>query len=226
MKKIGLIAAMNGELNALLEKTGELKEITDRYGKKILYTEYGDKEIYLSESGVGEILAAGAAQRLISAYGVEAIINFGVCGSLKPRHSLKKTVIVKGVAHYEFDTSALDGCEAGKYDFLPSVIIPTDEDLIRAALSINPSLEQVICASGNKFVEDKNFKSYLRETFNADVCEMEAAGIALTCHANGVPCLMVKAVSDGEGGAAEFEATVYEASRVYTDLVMNLIKIL
>ena len=224
MQRIGMIAAMNGELEALLEKVGKVEEIDTKCEKKALFFIYGGKDIYLMESGVGEIFAAGATQHLISAYNVEAVINFGVCGSLKPRHGLKKTVLVGGVVHYEIDTSPIDGISPGRYAFLPSSVIPVYGNLLDAANALNPSLERVICASGNKFIERPEDKKYLVETFNADVCEMEAAGIALTCLANKVPCLLVKAVSDGEGGAEEFAATVNEAARVYTDLVLNLIK--
>ena len=37
----------------------------------------------------------------------------------------------------------------------------------------------------------------------AEICEMEAAGVVLSCHRAGVPCLLIKAVSDGLGGGAE-----------------------
>ena len=214
---------MTGELKAMLERFDSLEEIVDSCGKKAFYARIGDKEIYIAESGVGEILAAAATQWLITRFNVEAIINFGVCGALKPRHGLKKTVLVKGVAHYEMDTSALDGTEVGRYVFLPSVIIPTSDELIKKALDVKPSLECVICASGNKFIVEAADKQYLTDLFDADICEMESAGIALTCHSSGVPCLIVKAVSDGEGGADDFRATVEEACRVYTELITNLI---
>lgn len=224
MNKIGMIAAMTGELNALLERMDGVEEIGKLGDRRVLLAHSGQKELYIIESGVGEILAASAAQHLISAFGVQAIINFGVCGSLCKRHGLKKTVALSGVVHYEIDTTAIDDVEAGRYFFLPSAVIPVSEQLLAAALSLRPELETAICASGNKFISDENEKAYLNRTFNAEVCEMEAAGIALTCHSNRIPCLMIKAVSDGEGGAEEFKATVDEASRVYISLVLELLK--
>ena len=226
MKKLGLIAAMTDELDALSEKTEALESLPSPFGKKLFRTEIGDKEIYLTESGVGEIYAAAATQHLITAYGVEAIINFGVCGSLTESLGLKKTVIVSNVVHYEMDTSALDGAEPGVYTGMTDPYIPLDRGLISKALEEDPALPTVICASGNKFIADKKDKEHLKNTFNADVCEMESAGIALVCRANGIPCLMVKAVSDGEGGADDFIATLHEAERVYISLVQKLINTL
>lgn len=226
MKKLGLIAAMTSELNAMLEKFSSTRHHSCIGDRRVLTATCGDKEIYIVESGVGEILSAGATQYLISCCGVDAIVNFGVCGSLKSRHGLKKTVVCKGVVHYEMDTTAIDDVEVGRYCILPSTVIPLDEGLIALAQSINPSLEAVICASGNKFVADEKEKEYLSRTFDADVCEMEAAGIALTCAVNKVPCFMIKAVSDGEGGADDFRATLEEAQTAYTDFVIHLINTL
>lgn len=226
MKKIGMIAAMTGELNALLERMDGVEEHGSLGERKVLLARLGEKELYIIESGVGEILAASAAQHLISRYGVEAIINFGVCGSLSKKHGLKKTVLLSGVVHYEIDTTAIDDVEVGRYFFLPSAVIPVSEELLAKALALRPNLETAICASGNKFIADESEKQYLSTTFNASVCEMESAGIALTCHSNRIPCLMVKAVSDGEGGAEEFKATVDEASRVYISLVLDLLQTL
>ena len=158
MKKIGMIAAMGNELAAMLEKFSKTQVIGQLGDRKLLYATYGDKQIYIIESGVGEIFAASAAQHLISACGVQAIINFGVCGSLKRSHGLKKTVLVGGIVHYEMDTSAIDGIEPGRYDFLPTPVIPLDGDLLSKAEELNPSLERVICASGNKFIEKKEDK--------------------------------------------------------------------
>ncbi len=223
MKKIGLIAAMGKELSAMLERLGQTTVFSTVGKRKVLLLDLGEKQIYIMESGIGEILAAGAAQYLISVCGVEAIVNFGVCGSLKSRHGLKKTVLVEGVIHYEMDTSAIDGIEPGRYEFLPTPVIPLDRGLLEIADSLSGGLDKVICASGNKFIAEQADKDYLL-TFGADVCEMESAGIALTCLASDVPCLMVKAISDGEGGADEFKATVEQAARVYTDLVAKLIE--
>lgn len=222
MKKIGLIAAMTKELEPLLAACEKTEECADFGGKKVLKACVSDKELYIIESGVGEIYAAAATQFLITALNVEAIINFGVCGSLSPRQTLKKTVFVKGVVHYEMDTTAIDDLKVGQYNEYPTEVIPTDEALLDKASRAFPEIEKVLCASGNKFIADKKDKEYLFETFGTEVCEMESAGILLTCNLSKVPCLMVKAVSDADGGANDFIKTVHDAARVYISLVMKI----
>ena len=51
---------------------------------------------------------------------------------------------------------------------------------------------------------------------------MESAGVLLTSLNVGVPCLIIKAVSDGKGGAEEFKQMVNYSSRQYVDLIFNL----
>ena len=53
---------------------------------------------------------------------------------------------------------------------------------------------------------------------------MEAAGILLTCNRNRVPCLMIKAVSDGiEGGAEEFKSEILRSSKLCLEITDRII---
>ena len=65
---------------------------------------------------------------LISVYGVDVVINFGVCGSLTDDIGVGKVVLVDGVIHYDFDTSAIDGCEVGRYMQYPELTLRPDEN--------------------------------------------------------------------------------------------------
>ena len=94
-----------------------------------------------------------------------------------------------------------------------------------AAIAAEPSLKRVICASGDKFVDDPAKKRALHADFNADICEMEAAAILLTCNRNRVPCLMIKAVSDAiEGGCEEFTAQVDRSAAICLEVAHRVIE--
>lgn len=223
MKRIGMIVALESELLPLL-KSVNVKIRTEKRGA------YGaarfkicKNEVICINSGVGEISAAAATQYLITAYNPDFIINFGVCGSLKKELGLKTVVFVKGVVHYDFDTSAIDKCEAGKYENYDSAIIPVNEVLLKSALSADSGVQTVICASGDKFIADESVKARLAETYGASICEMESAGVILTADKNDVPCLIVKAVSDAEGGASDYETFMHEAAMRYVDFLIKFI---
>ena len=98
------------------------------------------------------------------------------------------------------------------------------EVLLEKAKEVFGGVQTVVCASADKFVGTVSEKNRIRADFNADVCDMECAGVLITADANGVPALIVKAVSDGDGGANDYLTTVHEATRQYIDFLINFIK--
>lgn len=222
MKKIGMIVAMQSEVENFLAQRNLRVNHSTKYGFKVMTFQIGLNEAICVQSGVGEIHAAAATQMLICKYDVDVIVNFGVCGSLVDNVKVGEVALVKGVVHYDFDTSAIDGCEVGRYMQFPEVTIWANERLIERVKAISPSIQSVICASADKFVADEKIKKDLAKTYGASVCEMESAGVLLTSLNAGVPCLIIKAVSDGKGGAEEFKQMVNYSSRQYVDLIFNL----
>lgn len=221
--KIGMCVAMDKEVAPFLEKEAT-SVTTETVGAFKVYSfKIKDKSIFLVRSGIGEIYAAAAAQTLIVKYGVQIILNFGVCGSLTKSVGVLDAVIVDSVVHYDFDLSAIDGVPVGQYPGYESPIIKTDENLIKLAESVEP-LKRVTCASADKFVADPKFKEKLFGEFKASVCDMECAAVLLTASGAGVPVLIIKAVSDGEGGADEFSKKVKAAANAYIKTVAALIE--
>ena len=203
MKTIGMIVAV--EMDAVLSKYGRAAGIEKRGGFEVHRYEGEDYRLIIVNAGAGEIAAAAATELLIAVYGAELIVNFGVVGGLTEEMALSRTVVVESVVHYDFDTSAWDGCEVGRYAAYPTPLVPTTPALVEKARELFPELRKVVCASADKFVEGAEKKRSLHERFGADICEMEAAGVVLSCNRARVPCLVIKTVSDGlTGGAEEF----------------------
>lgn len=225
MKRIGMVVAMRKEILPLIENSG-LEVSNESVGKyQISSFKYLDKEIIIVESGVGEIYAAGATQLLISKYEVECIINFGVCGLLNDKLNLLETVLVDGIVHYDFDLSKIDNLPVGQYPNMDRVI-PCKNSLMDVVTSINPSIQKVICASADKFVVDGDVKDNLYKEYDASICEMESAGVALTCLNNNIPFAVIKAVSDGKGGADEYRKLVMSASKSYVELIYKVLEVI
>ena len=222
MKKIGMIVAMNKELKSYFAKLGNVEEIENNAYTIWKATVYG-KEIYLAKSGVGEISAAGATQYLITKYDVELIINFGICGKLSPNLKLLDTVVVKSVVHYQFDVSEIDDVKPGVY-MNNSPYIDADNRLIAHLMSLDANLKEVVCASGDLFVARKEDKEYLIKNFNADICEMESAGILITALKNNVKCVLIKSVSDDCDGM-DFNTYCELATKKYVDIVDKFVQI-
>ena len=203
MKTIGMIVAV--EMDAVLARYGRAAGVERRGGFEVHRYEGGDYRLFIVSAGAGELAAAAATELLIAGYGAEMVVNFGVVGGLTEDMALARTVVVESVVHYDFDTSAWDGCEVGRYAAYPTPRIPTTPALVDRACALFPELRRVVCASADKFVAGAEAKKALHERFGAEICEMEAAGVVLSCNRAGVPCLVIKTVSDGiTGGAEEF----------------------
>ncbi len=222
-KIIGMLVAV--EIDAVLSRYGDKLTDVSEKGFDVKRLDGEGYTMYIVKSGAGEIAAAAGTQFLITKYGAEFIINFGVVGGLTEEMSLAKTCVVESVVHYDYDTSAIGDSEPARYPEYPSVYIPAPKELVDAAVEVEPTLKRVICASGDKFVDDPEKKRALHTAYNADICEMEAAAILLTCNRNGVPCLMIKAVSDAiEGGSEEFVAQVGRSGGICLEVAHRVIE--
>lgn len=220
--KAGIVVAVE---IASIEKRFKNPEVLRTHTQEVLKYSIDDDEIFVIHCGAGEIAASSATQLLISEYNVDAIFNFGVVGGLTEEISKHRLCVVESVVHYEFDTHEADGNPVGKYTKYDSIYIPTDKELLKKALEIVPELKPVRCASGEKFIGDPKRKKELYDLFQTEICEMEAAGIVITCDRNGVPCLLIKMVADGLfGEKEEYYSTFTETSDKALDVLGKILE--
>ncbi len=205
--RIGIVTAMAEETLPIIEKLGNIKSEQTIAGALVREIDYKGNNIYLAQSGVGEISAAITTQLLITVFKVDLILNFGFVGAINKDLDISELVMVEKIAHHQFDVSALENVPVGRYTNRDGIFFYTDKTLCDAVQSALPApLRFVIDASGDKFVASKEDKTYLKEAFGADICEMECAGIALTAEKNNVPFVSIKVVSDraDEGATMSF----------------------
>lgn len=198
--KIGLVVAI--EMDAIFAYYGQPETLPCPAGFSLYRIQKEDKEIYVLHTGMGEIAAAAGTQYLITACGVDVIANFGVVGGLSPEMSTSKVCVVRNVVHFRYDCSEFMDLRIGQVDGHPSIFLPTDEKMLSAARTLFPGIKEVTCCSSDKFIGREEDKKDMHVTFSGDVCDMESAGIVLTCEANGTPCILLKAVADSLGGGA------------------------
>lgn len=225
MKRIGMLVAVDREMLSVFERFGEAGEKVSYPGFEVLTYRNDTYVLYIVRSGAGEIAAAAATQFLISVIHVDMVLNFGVVGGLTEEMARAKLCVVEKVVHYDFDTSPIDRTRVGQYLELPDEFIPVDRELLDTVSALRPDLKHVVCASGDKFVADPAKKAALHEMFGADICEMEAAAIALTCYRCEMPCLLMKAVSDGlTDGTTDFAEGLRIAATLALETLDELIR--
>lgn len=207
--KIGIFTAMEKEAESFLHG-GAIKEKVG--GFSLYHFPLGKHSAVLCcPPSVGEIAASAACQLLITKYGVDCILNFGVVGALTPKTSVHSFVYVGDVVHYDMDTSQADGYPVGGYGCFDDVAVKCDQDLLAKARKVN-DLPVVRCASADKFVGNVEAKTALNRDFGAEICDMESAGILFACKFNKIPCLLVKCISDSLfDGVKEYYENVHGA---------------
>lgn len=198
-RNFGVVVAV--EAGAIQKRYGDGERLFGPFGVKVYRR--GIFNVYVAACDAGVIRAAASAQHLIDRYGVELVANFGVVGACDENLRPGDTVLVNEVVHHDHDVSTVDGVRKGQYEGLDGVnLLDYTEDFTRA---YRPFTEMVkgCCASGDKFMDSAGRKRELNREYGALVCDMEAAGVAMTCAENGVPCVVVKTVADSVGGGAK-----------------------
>ena len=221
-KRVGIVVAI--EMNAIFDMYGNCREIENGSGFKLFLVERDNYSIYIAQSGMGECAASAACQFLISKCNVSMIVNFGVVGGLTDEMKQLKVCLVDKVVHYKYDCSEFLPMVVGQVEGYDSIFIKTNENLVKKALMLNNELALATCCSGDKFIGTAEEKTYLHDTFSGDICDMESAGIVLTCDANKIPCILFKAVSDGlADGADGFFAELDNASKKCLQIVDRIL---
>lgn len=195
MKKIGIIFAMNEEL----EETKKLFNniITHSiYDLKIYECVNDNVTCYLLESGIGKVNAARSTQILIDNMDVDCILNVGVAGSVSKDVNKCDIVIAEKLVQHDFNLMAFNRergeiPNTGKY-------INCDKELVDIAktISIDTNAHYGVVASGDIFITDKDMGAKINKKFDVLCVEMEGAAIAQVCRLCKVPFLVVRAISD------------------------------
>ena len=104
--KIGIVIAIEKELKSFLESNYEITTIEDN-SFICFKTTINNNEVYAIKSGWGLIDAAIATQYLITKYGVEKILNFGVTGALEQSLKVSDLFYVSKCLNFDFDVSTI-----------------------------------------------------------------------------------------------------------------------
>lgn len=220
-KKIGMVIAV--EFEPFKEGYGEPQKVIKDKGFETAIYENPNYTLYVTKSGPGEVFGAIVTQYLIDVFEVDLILNYGVVGALSDKLSHALICIVKEVVDYRFDVSKVDNCPIGVHEEYKIRNLETNKFLREKALEIQPSLLEVRCASGDKFVDSAKEKEEIAKEFGADICEMEAVGILLTANRNGIPSLFIKVIADTLfGGSGEYLEKSKHAARECTKILDEL----
>lgn len=181
--KLGVLYAMEGEAAPLLGRL-EARPLPPAAGMALYALPGGH---VLCVGGVGKVNAAMAAQLLIDRFAVEGILNAGCAGALTDL-PVGTIVAADRCVQHDVDTSL-----AGDPPGLVSTVNVTRFPCRVPAL---PGAAVGTVATGDWFGRDYRRAQAIWARFGALVCDMEGAATAQVCLRHGLPCMVVKSVSD------------------------------
>lgn len=204
MEKWGIIGAMDSEVTQLIAAMTNVR--TEEHAGRTYYEgTLGNRQVVVLKCGIGKVAAAIGAQVLCDLYHVTALINTGVAGGLHPALAVGDIVLGTTAVQHDFDVTAFGyvrGYMCTGEDGQKPTVYTADAGLAErfyaaaAPLLGDSKVIEGPVATGDLFVDSGEIKQRLIAEFGAAAAEMEGGAIAQTATANGVPFLLVRAISD------------------------------
>lgn len=213
MTKLGIIGAMQVEVEILL---GQMEGKTTRTiaGSVFHAGTLEGLDVVVVQCGVGKVNAALCAQILRDCFAVTHLVNTGIAGSLCAELDIGDLVVSRDAMYHDFDCVHF-GYPFGRVPGMDVTAFPADETLARfayeAAESVNPGHTRMgRIASGDKFVAEKGVKDAIIAGTGGLCTEMEGAAIAQTAYRNGIPFVILRAISDKADDSAQMDYPTFE----------------
>lgn len=215
MSKIGIIGAMEVEV-ASLKKEMIVRRALVKANMEFQEGVLEGQEVVVVRSGIGKVNAAVCTQILIDEFGVTAVINTGIAGSLKKEINIGDIVLSTDVVHHDMDATGF-GYPLGQIPQMNVFSFEADPDMRMLAKKVceevNPEIQvfEGRIVSGDQFVSDKEVKKKISTNFSGYCTEMEGAAIAQAAHLNHVPFVIIRAISDKADDSATMDYPTFEA---------------
>lgn len=181
--------------------------------------------------GMGLVNAAATTQRLIDAYRPDAVIFSGIAGNLNAKLHVNDVVLGGTLRYLDTDMRLVGQWTPGS-ETAPVTEFHADDRLLAVAGAALDAagITYVVgtIASGNYFVDTPEATARVVRDTGADAVEMEGAAVAHVAARNGVPALVIRALSDNADTDyevfREFDITEYAdtAARLATDILRRL----
>ena len=204
----GVMGAMPEEIEQLCARmTGVTRETYG--GVEYHRGQLGDKTVVACCAGMGKANAAAATQVLITRYGADHIVFSGIAGNMTDKVTIGDVVIGRTVVYHDAELSML--CQSPpylkEYSGDPQMIAAAEAAC--AAAGVHCLAGRI--ATGDRFIGDSAAKRAIAAACAPDCVEMEGAAVSQIAAKNGVPCVILRAMSDDadEAGRKKLVGTTF-----------------
>jgi adenosylhomocysteine nucleosidase len=248
-RPVGIVCALAEELTAL-EAAIAGKRATRHAGIRFIAGQIDGAAVVLAEGGVGKVGAAVVATLLVERFRCRALVNSGVAGGLDPKSGIGDILIADRLAQHDFGAVTDRGWiyfRAGhppwpgpRQDLYYRMAPELRARLKRALAGLRlpplsaavtgkqrrPKLKFGTVVTGDQFVSNAAMGRRLRQDFGARATEMEGAAVAQVAERFGLPCVVVRALSDRADRHAirNIRAFLEETGRAAAMVVVRILR--
>lgn len=214
MNKIGIIGAMELEVEALKQKMEQV-QVTKKALMEFHQGILNGKEVVVVRSGIGKVNAGVCTQILADDFGIDAVINTGIAGSLKAEIDIGDIVVSTDALQHDMDATEF-GYPKGQIPQMEVFSFTADEQLRKTAVEVcRTEIPEIHVyegrvVSGDQFIASANVKEGIIRNFAGYCTEMEGAAIAQAAYLNGIPFVILRAISDKADNSASMDYPTFE----------------
>ena len=217
---------MQEEIDYLIESMKSMKQ-KDQF---FIWTIW-EYEVVLVKSWIWKVNAALTAQRLISEFNVELIINTWIAWAMQNGLNVLDFVVSKDAMYHDFDATGF----GYKVTEIPQMEISCftwnaerNEKIIKcfekhkdSVLFYGHKIIESRIATWDQFIADKETKQHIIDICNPACVEMEWTAIAHACRCNKIPFVIIRCMSDcaDDNGSKTYEFNEQLAAKMSATLV-------
>ena len=241
-----IIGAFKDEIDYLIEHLVEPEKI-ELEGMGFTKGYLDNKTVIVGISGIGKVNAAMTTALVIERFKPGNIIFTGIAGGLNPEIQPGDLIIGEQTVQHDLQFIGSDTA----FSYVPKnpatgqpnpVYFRADSNLLEVAKKVAANLELSklpgsnegamprvltgIIATGDAFIASNLKKDDLVVRYHADAVEMEGAAVAQVCYQLGIPCIVIRSISDSADDKAKttLEMFYLQAAKNSANFVMQIIK--
>ena len=191
--KFGIMGAMPDEVDQLCAR---LTDVTKESYAGVEYhcgTLQG-KQVVVCCAGMGKANAAATTQVLCTKFCIDTLIFSGIAGNMTSKIGIGDVCVGETVVYHDAELSMIAQSAPFTTEY------HGDPALVKAALDACGACGVKAIAgkiaTGDTFVGDAATKKSIEEKCHPDCVEMEGAAVSQIAARNGVPCVVLRAMSD------------------------------
>ncbi len=226
---LAVLGAVNSEVTLLQGVLTDAKS-QEIEGIEFISGRIGAEPVVLAWTGVGKVNAAMTTTLLLEHFHPTLVIFTGIAGGIDPNLEPGDIVIAKQTAYHDMGTLWPQGLEYGGVksrmtDEPNPVFFPADPVLLAAAAKAAkgmtfgsvglqtgqrpPKVVVGTVVTGDVFVASKEKSAELAKDLGACAVEMEGAAVAQLCYQRGIPCLVIRSISDKADRSAVMDKQLF-----------------